>query len=155
MSRTLLPPRWFITTMWKGHRLLYRATGGRLGLRAPRKDLAGMLRLHTVGRTSGTERTAILCFIEDGPNLVTLAMNGWSDPAPQWWRNLRAAPDARVQTVRGRRLVHAREAHGAERDRLWDTLRTVRGWADDLDAMSGLRSSETPVVVLEPRAASH
>jgi deazaflavin-dependent oxidoreductase (nitroreductase family) len=153
MSRALLPPRWFITSAWKVHRLLYRVSNGRLGLRAPRPGLAGMLRLHTVGRSSGVERTAIVCFIEDGADLVTLAMNGWSEPAPQWWRNLRATPDAWVQTVDGRRPVRAREAAGPERDRLWASLRAVRGWADDLDAMSALRSGQTPVVVLEPRTA--
>jgi hypothetical protein len=32
-------------------------------------------------------------YIEDGSNLVTKAMNGWSDPEPAWWLNLMAHPD--------------------------------------------------------------
>ena len=42
----------------------------------------GHHRLTTVGRRSGKERTAILGYFEDGPNLVTLAMNGWASPEP-------------------------------------------------------------------------
>ena len=61
----------------------------------------GMLRLHTVGRKSGQERVAILGFIEDGPNLVTPAMNGWADPEPAWWLNLQAQPEAFVESPDG------------------------------------------------------
>jgi hypothetical protein len=38
----------------------------------------------------------ILGYFEDGPNLVTLAMNGWADGEPVWWLNLQAHPAARV-----------------------------------------------------------
>ena len=40
-----------------------------------------MMRLTTVGRRSGQERKAILGYFEDGPNLVTMAMNGWGEPS--------------------------------------------------------------------------
>jgi hypothetical protein len=33
----------------------------------------------TVGRRSGKEWIAILGYYADGPNLVTLAMNGWAE----------------------------------------------------------------------------
>ena len=73
-------PLWLIRTIWKGHRALYRLTGGRFGLRTPTDTRWGMLRLTTVGRRSGKERVAILGYIEDGGNLVIPAMNGWMDP---------------------------------------------------------------------------
>jgi len=76
MSVARLPPRWFVRTAWVAHRALYRVTGGGFGLRRPTADQWGMMRLRTVGRRSGTERTAILGYFEDGPNLVTMAMNG-------------------------------------------------------------------------------
>ena len=50
--------------------------------------------------------------MEDGPNLVTLAMNGWSSPEPAWWLNLQADPDASVELKAGSRLVRARAATG-------------------------------------------
>jgi hypothetical protein len=34
------------------------------------------LRLTTIGRRSGQERSVIIGYLEDGPNLVALAMNG-------------------------------------------------------------------------------
>ena len=52
------------------------------------------MRLTTVGRRSGKERVAILGYCEDGPNLVTIAMNGWIDAEPAWWLNLQASPEA-------------------------------------------------------------
>lgn len=151
MPTTALPPRWIIRTVWRLHRTLYRVTGGRLGLARPKPGRAGMLRLRTVGRVTGRERAAVVCYVEDGGDLVTLAMNGWGDPAPAWWTNLRATPDAHVDVVGGSRPVRARAAEGQERDRLWARLTGVQGWGDDLDALAGLRSDQTAVVVLAAR----
>ncbi|MDT0140908.1 nitroreductase/quinone reductase family protein [Microbacterium sp. PRC9] len=144
-----IPPRWFIRTAWVVHRALYRVTRGRVGLRHPSPTVYGMMRLHTVGRRSGEPRVAIVAYFEDGPDLVTLAMNGWGDPPPAWWLNLEARPAASVDLPDGRRDVLAREATGADRERLWAVWRTLQGDAD-LDAMASLRSRETPVVVLTP-----
>ena len=69
-----------------------------------------MLRLRTIGRRTGEERSAILGYFEDGPNLVTLAMNGWAEGEPAWWLNLQAHPDATVDLVGGPRKVRARAA---------------------------------------------
>lgn len=57
--------------------------------------------------------------MEDRPNLVTKAMNGWADPEPDWWLNLLAHPDARVDLVAGPRPVRGRAASENERPRLW------------------------------------
>jgi deazaflavin-dependent oxidoreductase (nitroreductase family) len=150
-TATTLPPRWFIRTVWRAHRLLYRVSAGHAGLSEPTQEKAGMLRLRTVGRTSGQERAAIVCFIDDGRDLVTLAMNGWGDTAPAWWLNLVATPDAAVDTVSGTRNVRARAAVSEERDRLWARVSAVQGWGNDLDALAATRSAPTAVVVLEPR----
>jgi deazaflavin-dependent oxidoreductase (nitroreductase family) len=111
----------------------------------------GALRLRTIGRRSGRERAAILGYFEDDANLVTLAMNGWADPDPAWWLNLRANPDAVVDLAGGvSRAVRGRAADGEERERLLDRFRDYQGWGD-LDAFTTLRSGDTSVVVLEPR----
>ena len=74
-----LPPRWFVRTAWVLHRALYALTGGRFGLWRPQAGgRFGTLRLTTRGRRSGRPRVAILGYYEDGPDLVTLAMNGWA-----------------------------------------------------------------------------
>ena len=144
-----LPPPWFIHIAWRVHRALYRLSGGRFLWTTSNKRGWGALRLTTIGRKSGMERNVIIGYIEDGPNLVTLAMNGWDEGHPAWWLNLEAHPDAVVRLARQRpRPVHARVATGDERDRLW------RRWAETdvgLDAYAQRRTIETPVVVLEPR----
>ena len=92
-----------------------------------------------------------LGYYEDGPNLVTMAMNGWGDGEPAWWLNLQTHPDARVDLADGPRLVTAHAAAGAERSRLWAHWREID---KGLDAYAALRSSETAVVILEPHAKS-
>ena len=93
-----LPPRWFIRSAWVVHRAIHRFTGGRRGLATPTPGgKFGYLRLKTLGRHSGKERAAILGYWEDGPNLITLAMNGWAEAEPAWWLNLQAHPDASVE----------------------------------------------------------
>jgi deazaflavin-dependent oxidoreductase (nitroreductase family) len=90
----------------------------------------------------------MLGYLEDGPNLITLAMNGWAEGEPAWWLNLQAHPDARVDLADGPRPVKARAAAGTERSRLWAKWREVE---PNLDAYAALRSSQTAVVILEPR----
>ena len=103
-----LPPRWFVVLFWHGHRVLLRATRGRLGLWRPKPGRWGALRLTTTGRRTGRPRQVIVGYFEDGGNLVTMAMNGWGAAEPAWWLNLQAHPDATVQTRDGARPVRAR-----------------------------------------------
>jgi F420H(2)-dependent quinone reductase len=142
-----LPPPWFIRAAWRIHRAVYRLTGGRLGLWRPTGDNWGALRLHTTGRRSGAERVAILGYYEDGPNLVTLAMNGWMNGEPAWWLNLQQNRLARIELAGESLHVRARAAEGEERSRLWAMLREQNR---DLDALASRRSSETAIVILEP-----
>ena len=148
MSKPRLPPRWFIRLAWHTHRGIYRLTGGRLGLWRPKPGGWGTARLTTTGRRSGQERSVMVGYYEDGPNLVTLAMNGWGEGEPAWWLNLQAHPEARVETADGLRDVTARAAEGDERQRLWERWREID---DDTDALAARRSTQTAVVVLEPR----
>lgn len=142
-----LPPRWFVRLAWSTHRGLYRGTGGRFGLRRARTDRWGMMRLTTTGRRTGEERSVILGYFDDGPNLVTMAMNGWADGEPAWWLNLQAHPDAAVDLADGRRTIRGRAAEGSERERLWARWRDLD---KNLDGYAALRSGETDVVILGP-----
>ncbi len=143
-------PRWLVRTIWIGHRALYSLTRGRVGLRPATSGQWGMLRLRTIGRKTGEVRIAIVGFIEDGPNLVTPAMNGWADPEPAWWLNLQANPEATVELLDGPRKVAARAAIGEERARLWERFLGL-GSSAFTDASAALRSRETAIIVLEPR----
>jgi deazaflavin-dependent oxidoreductase (nitroreductase family) len=146
-----LPPRWFIRTFWALHRVLYRVTGGRLGLGPATEQKWGTMRVHTIGRRTGVERVAILAYFEDGPNLFTMAMNGWADPEPAWWLNLQAHRDVTIDLPGRSGRFRAHAAAGDERSRLW--ARLVRD-NSRLDAYAARRSRETAVVVFEPIESS-
>ncbi len=150
-EKARLPPRWFIRLAWIIHRRLYLWTGGRLGLWRPKRRGWGAMRLSTIGRRTGRVRAVMLGYFEDGPNLVTMAMNGWGDAEPAWWLNLQAHPDATVDLVDGPRQVTGRAARGEERERLWSRWRQVD---KNLDACAARRSMGTAVVILEPQLPS-
>ena len=146
-----LPPRWFVRLAWSTHRAVYRVTGGRVGLWRPKGNRWGTMRLTTTGRRTGRTRSVMLGYFEDGPDLVTLAMNGWADGEPAWWLNLQEHPDAAVDLPGGTRDVTGRVAQGDERSRLWARWREID---QKLDGYAARRSSETAVVILQPRAGS-
>jgi len=144
-----LPPAWFKHAFWRVHRALNRLSRGRFLWTPASKRGWGALRLTTVGRKSGATRRVIVGYLDDGPNIVVLAMNGWDEGHPAWWLNLEAQPDATVQLAhQPPRPVHARIAKGDERERLW------RRWLDiepEIETFANRRSVETPIAVLEPR----
>jgi F420H(2)-dependent quinone reductase len=112
----------------------------------------GALRLTTIGRKSGQERSVIVGHLEDGPNLISTAMNGWDEGHPSWWLNLEAHPDAVVRlNDQHPRPVRARPAVGQERDRLWQRWTAVD---PRLDGYASQRSTETPVIIFEPRGGT-
>jgi F420H(2)-dependent quinone reductase len=143
-----LPPRWFVRLAWSTHRAICRVSGGRFGLWRPKPGRWGTARLTTIGRRSGRTHQVIIGYFEDGPRVVTLAMNGWADGEPAWWLNLQAHPDTTVELPSETRLVRARAAEGEERSRLWSKWREID---TKLDAYAALRSTETAVVILDPR----
>src|SRR3989442_12763630 len=98
------------------------------------------MRLTPTGRRTGRARSVMVGYYEDGPDPVTLAMNGWADGEPAWWLNLQAHPDATVELRNGEREVRGRAAHGEERTRLWARWRE---FDKKLDSYAALRSSET------------
>jgi deazaflavin-dependent oxidoreductase (nitroreductase family) len=151
-DKARVPPRWFVVTAWHVHRLIVRVSGRRMGLWKPRPGKWGAMRLTTRGRRSGEPRSVIVGYYEDGPNLVSMAMNGWGEAEPAWWLNLQAHPEAIVELAGGiRREVFGRAAVGEDRERLW------QGWREldqKLDGYAARRPRETAVVVLEPRATA-
>ena len=151
-DKARVPPRWFVVSAWYVHRGIVRAFRGRKGLWRPRPGKWGALRLTAKGRRSGKLRSVIIGYYEDGPNLVTMAMNGWGAAEPAWWLNLQAQPEAVVELAgRIRREVHGRAAVGLEREQLWQRWRELN---QNLDGYAARRAQETAVVVLEPRPAA-
>jgi F420H(2)-dependent quinone reductase len=148
-AKARVPPRWFVVTAWHVHRWIVRASRGRMGLWRPRPGKWGTACLTTTGRRSGEPRSVLVGYYEDGPNLITMAMNGWGTAEPAWWLNLQAHPEAFVELAgRVDREVVGRAAVGPERERLWQRWREID---DNLDGYAARRPHETAVVVLEPR----
>lgn len=147
-ARPKRPPVWFVHTAWRVHRALHKVSGGRLLWTPANKRGWGAMRLTTTGRKSGQPRDVIVGYIEDGPNLVTLAMNGWDEGDPAWWLNLQAHPDATVKQARQpARRVRARVAESDEREDLWQRWVQID---PGLTAPARQRATLTPVVIFEP-----
>jgi len=130
------------------HQWLFETTDGRISW------LGGMpvLLLRTIGRKSGTERTAALVYLEDGNDLVVVASNGGSARAPAWLLNIEKTPTVGVQIGRERRQMHARIAAPAERARLWPLVNQLN--AGRYDAYQTRTTREIPLVVLSDDARS-
>ena len=130
---------------------VYRLTGGRIGgkwrIGAGWRKPVPVLLLDHVGRKSGEPYTTPLLYLEDGPRLVVVASQGGLPRNPQWFHNLRAHPDTRVQVGREVRAVHARVADEAERAGLWPRL--VELYAD-FATYEQTTDRVIPVVVLDP-----
>lgn len=143
-----LPPPWVIHGAWRVHRGLYKLTRGRFLWTTSNKRGWGALHLTTVGRKSGQVRKVIVGYLEDGPNLVLLAMNGWDEGHPAWWLNLKAHPEAVVRIANEKpRPMRAIEVTGDERERLWQLWQSIN---PDLEGYASRRTTQTPVIILEP-----
>jgi deazaflavin-dependent oxidoreductase (nitroreductase family) len=102
--------------MWKVHRFLLRASGGRLGSRLGNLKI---LLLETTGNKSGQPRSVVLSHLEHDGRYFVVASYAGEDRDPAWAKNLRAEPKATV-TVAGRSfLVVARQLEGEEREAMF------------------------------------
>jgi deazaflavin-dependent oxidoreductase (nitroreductase family) len=129
------------------HPVLYRWTGGRGFIGHPLGRLAVVLT--TTGARSGAPREVPVWAYPDGGALVLVATNGGRRPLPGWCVNLRASPSAEVLVGREQRPVRAREADGAEYDRLWAMVTAAYpGYVLYRDRIR----RHVPLVILEPAA---
>ncbi len=83
---------------------------------APYDDPPPMLLLHTIGARSGREHVVPMRCLPDGDRLYVFASAHGSDRHPDWYHNVIAHPDFTIEKGTETILVHATQAHGAERD---------------------------------------
>lgn len=103
------------------HVMLYMLSGRRL-YRGDANSAAGFLRLTTVGRKTGKQRTVDLLYIRDGSAYVVTASNGGAQRDPGWLFNVRSNPDVTIE-VQGVRLRAVAEVADPEKRReLWARL---------------------------------
>lgn len=140
------PRRTLVTVAGRLHRLIYRASGGRIGGR-----MAGgpILLLTTIGRRSGKRRTTPLVYLEDGERLVLAAAFGGADVDPAWYLNLLARADVEVE-IGGRRMrrMRGRPASPDEREVLW---RAFTALYPRVEKYQRRTTRVIPLLLLEPR----
>jgi deazaflavin-dependent oxidoreductase (nitroreductase family) len=130
------------------HRGLLAVSGWRI---AATLGSMPVVELHTVGRTSGERRSAMLTApVRDEGRYVLVASKAGGPRHPSWYLNLVANPDVEL-TIGGRTLpMHARTATAAERAELWPRItREYRGYA----GYQRRTTREIPVIICEPRRA--
>jgi hypothetical protein len=120
----------------------YMKSGGKEGhmytIKPPGMDkeiTVPALLLVTKGRKTGEKYLFPLFYGESGGNYVIVASKGGAPDHPGWYKNLKA---------------HPRDAHGAERAKLWDLA--LGFWPPYADYQKKVPDREIPVVVLEPVA---
>lgn len=121
----------------------FRATGGKVG---GQSDEAPLILLHSTGAKSGQDRVAPVMYLADGDDLVVFASKAGADTNPDWFHNLKANPDTRVEIGPDTVAVRARVAEGEERDRLFDRQKAAYPGFADYEAGT---DRVIPVVVLE------
>lgn len=125
---------------------LYRRSDGRLA--GPGKGTTIGL-LTVAGRSTGLPRTVAIGFFPHGAGYLVAGSASGARRDPQWFRNLRAAPHARIQIGAAHMDADVRIAGSAERDMLWQQV--------ILPQAPGRRRYEKkagriiPVAVLTPR----
>src|SRR5205823_12921322 len=126
------------------HVMLYALSGGRID---PSNDQAGFLKLTTVGRKSGKQRTVTLLYIKDAGAYVVTASNGGKDAHPGWFFNVRSNPEVTIQ-VKGQTKKVVAEVVGPEkRSKLWANLLEIAPMYAGYEKRS---SREIPMVMLHP-----
>lgn len=103
--------------------------------------------LTTTGRKSGLERRTPLAYFTDGDDVILIASKGGAPEDPTWLLNIRADPAVGLHVGPHGGQYLAREAVGAERDRLWALANALyRGY----DGYQARTERQIPVVVCTP-----
>lgn len=125
------------------HVKAYRRMGGRYVSRYG----APTLLLTTTGRRTAQPRTTALFYTPHGDRQVLVASYAGDHRHPQWYLNLAADPEVRVQIGNDVWAATAEVATGPEREALWS--RVVETWPG-YRSYQARAPRELPLVVLTP-----
>ncbi|MFJ8958872.1 nitroreductase family deazaflavin-dependent oxidoreductase [Lentzea sp. NPDC102401] len=101
-------------------RLLYKLTGGKVGLVSFSRQTG--LTLITVGAKSGERRENQVQYVADGDAMLVVGSN-WGKPQhPAWTTNLLKNPDIQVNVRGDVRDVRGTLLEGAEREAAWTRM---------------------------------
>ena len=125
----------------------FRANGGKVG---GFFEGAPMLLLHHNGAKSGTERVNPLMYQQVGGSYAIFASAGGGPRDPQWFRNLVAHPEVKLEVGTSTVQVRARVAEGDERESIWETKKERYPQFAEYEKNTAPRV--IPVIVLDPEA---
>ena len=123
----------------------FRANEGRVG---GSFEGAPLLLLHSTGARSGQERVNPMMYQAVGDGFAVFASKAGADTNPDWYHNLKAHPEARIEVGTETLDVTARVLDEAERAPVWETQKSrypgFAGYEDKTDRV-------IPVVLLARR----
>ena len=105
--------------------------------------------VHHIGAKSGLERVSPVMALRDGDDTWLIAASKAGAPEnPAWYHNLRANPEAEIETPDGVVLVRAEELVGADRDAAWSRFTAVSTGFKEYEAKT---TRTIPVLALKRR----
>jgi deazaflavin-dependent oxidoreductase (nitroreductase family) len=122
----------------------FRANAGKVG--GP-FDNALVLLLHTRGAKTGQERVNPVVYQALGDALAVFASKGGAPSNPDWYHNLIANPDVKVEVGTDTIDVRARVVEGEEREPIWEKQKQLMPGFAEYEQKT---SRQIPVVLLEP-----
>ena len=137
-----------------GHVRTYLASGGTEGHLWDSTVVGGpgllpCLLLVTKGRRSGKRVTVPLIYGETrNGGYVIIASRGGTPTHPDWYLNLAADPDVKLQVGTERFSAVASTCEDSQRDSLWQKMAAIY---PPYDAYQSMTKRRIPVVVLTPR----
>jgi deazaflavin-dependent oxidoreductase (nitroreductase family) len=106
----------------------FRANQGRVG---GQFEGAPLLLLHSTGAKSGQERVNPMMYQVVGNGFAVFASKAGADTNPDWYHNLRAHPQARIEVGTETLDVTARVLDAEEREPIWEGQKArYPGFAD-------------------------
>ena len=109
-----------------------------------------LLLLHHTGAKSGTSRINPLAYLPDEDRYVIFASKAGAPTNPDWYHNLKAHPDVKIEVGNETIDVLATEAEGEERERLF---RAQVERSPQFAEYEQKTDRVIPVIVLTPKSA--
>jgi deazaflavin-dependent oxidoreductase (nitroreductase family) len=125
----------------------FHANDGRVG---GMFDGMPLLLLHHTGAKSGTSRINPLAYLPDEDRYVIFASKAGAPTNPDWYHNLKAHPDVKIEVGTDTIDVLATEAEGEERERLF---RAQVERAPQFAEYEQKTDRVIPLIVLTPKSA--
>jgi deazaflavin-dependent oxidoreductase (nitroreductase family) len=126
----------------------FRANEGRVG---GSWEGTPLLLLHHMGAKSGVSRVNPVAYLRDDDSYLLWAANGGAPKNPDWYHNLKAHTNTRIEVGSETIDVVADEATGEEHARLFATAAKRYPQLDDLARRA---DRVIPVIVLRPAGTS-